>query len=77
MKPLFALALAGALATSLVPPVQALDRAAVAGARRGLQEAVNHSDLSALMALRARYAGQRPHGPPPPLCGSVRRGYGR
>jgi len=48
------LSLTLALAASLAVPAHALDRAAVATARRDLQAAVDRGDLAALMALRAR-----------------------
>ncbi|MEO5616470.1 MAG: tetratricopeptide repeat protein [Candidatus Eisenbacteria bacterium] len=56
MKSLLACALAASLAIALAGPALALDRTALAVARRDLQSAVNKGDLTALMSLRARFA---------------------
>lgn len=55
MRSLSTLALAATLALGLAAPAIALDRAAVAAARRDLQSAVNAGDLAAMMSVRARF----------------------
>lgn len=55
-------------ATTIQPrPARALDRAAVAAARRDLQSAVNHADPAALAAVRARFAAMSAAEPAEPL----------
>ena len=56
MKKLLAFALAATLAMAFNAPALALDRAAVAAARRDLQSAVNQGDPAALASVRARFA---------------------
>jgi len=55
MKTSLTLALATALALA-APPARAFEAATVAAARRDLQAAVNHGDVAAMLAVRARFA---------------------
>jgi len=67
MKSARALSLALSLAALAALPAHALDRAAVAAARRDLQAAVDSGELAGLMALRARLSALSQAEPREPL----------